>query len=522
MWNLTEGARGDPHVDLEMPEANLFIPENFSIIHEQKEKSDLRPKMIFSTENSELFFLPDIQFNLPKLLVLSNLFLSGKDIFNDPKSYLALTLFNSGLKEHLREFIYMAQMAKIDISLLPTKKGLKLKASGFNDKFQVFLRELSHRIADFGNAQGPLETFIASKFELLKLKRLEELENQLKLEPYNQYGIVMSEAITTGSFGHATLIEAIKSLNFEEYLAVHRRVLKRVYVETLISGNLAETDAVDIQKNLIETLRERELCQNLGMLEIQENRLVGLAPKTATIYELGLKNESETNNLVGVEFQMPQDPQFKYINTLLGDYLSSLYFEELRTNQQVGYVVFAVKSLRSQTPGFIFLIQSSRFLPNELAEKTYAFLLEQRSAIKDLTDKKFEEIREGKLAENRQDFNSLTAQAGFYFGEIDNHNYDFEKKAATKAALEKLKKEDLLEHFERLFFGEQRILEVHMSSAKDRERNSEQLEKRNFAGIGGFEEVGVEVFHCARMLKNANMLYKDASLKKEVYTGKSK
>lgn len=517
---VTLDAKGEIASDLGMPEPNLFIPEDFSILHGQKETSDLRPRMVYSTENSELFFLPDVQFNLPKLLIKANLFLAGDALFAEPKQYLSLTLFSSGLKEYLREFIYMAQMAKIDISLVPTKKGLKFKASGFNHKFQIFLRELSRRIADFALAEGAEADFIAAKFATLKLKRLEELENQLKLEPYNQYGMTMSEAVTTGSFGHDALIGAIKDLSLEEYLGVHREVLRRVYVETLISGNLTEKDAVDIQRNLIETLQEKRLSQSLALVDIRENRLVGLAAKSVTVFERALRNESDSNNLVGVEFQLPQDPRHKYVNMLLEDYLSSLYFEELRTNQQVGYVVFAVKSLRSQTPGFIFLIQSSRFLPSELAEKTYSFLAQQRSAIRELTDKKFEEIREGKLAENRQDFNSLGAQSGFYFGEIDNHNYDFEKKRVTLDALKSLTKKDLLEHFERLFFEEQRVLEVHMSCPKDRDRNREHLEKRQLAEDSGFGGLAVEVFQCPKKLKNANMLYRDASLKTRVYEAK--
>lgn len=486
-------------------------------MNDQVEKPYTKPTLALTTENSELFYLPDRQFGLPKLKVKANFFVPGSKLLATPEDYLSLSLFNMGLKEHLREFNYMAQMAKISMSLVPTKKGFKLRASGFNDKFAVFFVELSRRIAEFCHAEEPVLTAVKANFELLKLKRREDLENQLKQPPYTQYGMVLSETVTTGSFSHDKLLSALKNLSFDQYLLVHRSALRSLFVESLVGGNLTEADAIAIQRSLLDTLRANDLCNLLDLGAIRENRLVALVPGQLAVLNSPLQNEADANNVLGLEFQLAQGSGPREINMLLEDYLSSLFFEELRTQQQVGYVVFAVKSFRSQTPGFIFLLQSSKYLPSELAEKTFAFLTEQREAIKNLSEKKFSEIREGKLAETRQEFNSLTEQADYFFTEIDNHGYDFDKKQNRLSALEKLTREDLLAHFEKMFFGEQRVLEVHMSSSANCDRNRAHLASRILPEGSGFEGLSVKMFDSGMQLQREHMLYRDTSLKTDFY-----
>ena len=401
-----------------LPEKNTFIPQDFSILNAQDENNNEKPRLIHSSSNSELFFLPDKKFNLPKLKITMFIYLPGQKIFDSPKNYIIMTMFNYALKTYLKEFMYMANMADIKVHISAMGNGLKLTGSGYNDKFGNFLKELATRICLFCKAEGEVLDFFVKMFPLFKLKRFEELENQLKIAPYNQYGMLMSELIYTGYFDNPTLMEEVNKLSMEDYLEVHKTLLSKVYTETLICGNLTEKNAKEIELNFTDTLKNNKLFGNLSIDEIRENRLIAIKPNNIGVYEMELKNADEKNSVIGVEFQLEQDPSYEYLNKILEDFLSSLYFEDLRSEQQVGYVVFSLQCQRKNTSGFIFLIQSDKFLPSDLAEKTYEFLLKQRDNISKITDEKFNEIREGILAKFRQDFTSLGLQSNFYMEQI--------------------------------------------------------------------------------------------------------
>jgi secreted Zn-dependent insulinase-like peptidase len=265
-------------------------------------------------------------------------------------------------------------------------------------------------------------------------------------------------------------------------------------------------------------MKEKDLFKDMPISKIGENRLVALEPKTISAFQKTLKNPGEKNSLMALEFHMPQDKKNKHINKVLETYLSKLYFEELRTEKQVGYVVFAVGAFRKHTSGFIFLIQSDKFLPSELSEMTFEFLLKQRKEITELTDEQFNDIREGLLAPLRQEFNSLDSQSSFYFEEIQNHEYLFDKKKQGIEELNNLKKEDLVKYFEQMFFEEQRVLEMHLVSQDSVEKNNIHFEARRKGGETEFGALPITLYDCPSKFQSDHMLYRDTSLKKSIFT----
>lgn len=50
------------------------------------------------------------------------------------------------LMKYLNPFIYNAKMGKIHFSIQEERGGLEFKISGFSDKMQLFIKELSNKI----------------------------------------------------------------------------------------------------------------------------------------------------------------------------------------------------------------------------------------------------------------------------------------------------------------------------------------------------------------------------------------
>ena len=503
--------------DFALPRKNDFIPERFDIVNTKSQTQKVLPHLISLSGNSELFYFPDTKFDLPKVRMQMYIFLKPAATTGSPKTYLAFTMFRYILKMYLKEFLYTAEMAEIHLSFSNNLKGLKITISSYDHKLDQFVKQYANKLAHFCSLEEDVLAFIKQNFSTFKTKRKGELENFHKLNPYKQYNGIINKVVYSPVYSVKDLLPEIGCLSLEEYLAIHKQVLKEGYLETLIGGNLAKSTAKSIESNFLETLRNQGFLQNLKLKQIQENRLVQFPKNRIIRYQEILENKSEKNSLMSLEFQLPQDPSPKYINRVLEKYLSSPYYLSLRSEQQVGYIVFSFKTYRKDTPGFTFEIQSNKYSPCDLAERTFDFLISTRSQIKDLSDEKFEELKEGVLTPLRQDFSSLYSQSLFFFGEIEKHSYNFEKKRLEINEISKLEKADLVRHFERIFFEEQRILEVHLLSENLRELNQTQLDTRGDRRTDVFCGLESTLYTCPKALQKDQSLYKDTYLKREVY-----
>ena len=74
-------------------------------------------------------------------------------------------------------------------------------------------------------------------------------------------------------------------------------------------------------------------------------------------------------------------------------FLSEPFFDDLRTKQQLGYVVASLMRVHRDVITNIFLVQSSKMSAEGLVGAINKFLVKQRQEFKDMTDEDFETKR---------------------------------------------------------------------------------------------------------------------------------
>ena len=504
---------------MQLPEQNKFIPTDFTLIT-NSEKQTKYPELIRGDMKGELFFLEDRLFKLPKVQLDILIYLEGKKIFGSARNYLGITLFKYLLVVYLREFLYTAQIANINVNFLITTTGFRFKFSSYNDRLDLFVTELANKIGEFIKGGKEVENYLQKFYPLFKTKRTEELENQKKEEPYKQYQHLTSEVFYTNLFSTEVLLKELETISFEDYFAIHKSNFSKIYTETLINGNLNKSQALSIEKNFFGTLSEWIPIGELPINKIAENRVITLNKQSIKIYTQKLVNPKDQNNMMSMSFQLTQDKSLKYINSILEDFLSNEYFSEIREKQQLGYVVFAFPNSRKNVADFTFLIQSEKLKPSDLASKTYQFLDMIQPKMLSITDKKFEELREGVLAPYKQEFNSLGSQTNFFLNSIQNHSYDFDSKEKGIEILNSISKEDLVNHFQKIFFEDRKVIEFHLMNESNFKKNSEDLDKRinkTETGSHSFEDLPITVYDSASELQRDHMLFVDTSLKKKSF-----
>merc|ERR1712151_871786 len=123
--------------------------------------------------------------------------------------------------------------------------------------------------------------------------------------------------------------------------------------------------------------------------------------------------------------------------TLSGQILSQRFFDELRTKQQLGYIVSASAcSDRSGFVGLRFIVQSER-PPTEVMDRVRLWTESAWTHLQEgLTEVEFEEYRASLLAQLRERPKSLKEEFGRNWSEVASRNLSFSHRQIVAAHLE--------------------------------------------------------------------------------------
>jgi len=108
-------------------------------------------------------------------------------------------------------------------------------------------------------------------------------------------------------------------------------------------------------------------------------------------------------------------------------YLNEPFFNDLRTQQQLGYVVFSRSVETRGVLGAQFLVQSSGKSCEYIMEAVNKFLLAIRDKIKTISDEDFEVQKQAVLTLISEKDINLVKECTRNWGEIALHNYNFNR-----------------------------------------------------------------------------------------------
>ena len=424
-------------------------------------------------------------------------------------------IFEKLLNEYLREFMYQASEVQINSSLYRGRYGFCIHVSGFSDKFDVFFELLTSQILAFLRTNS-VEEFIKTNFDSVIDSKIDHLQNALRKKPYMQIWRLLYKLTFSTGVVYEELIGRLNSIQVEEYLRYHSSVFTHAIVEAIGLGNIGRTKTSEIVELFRKKFQEQDLLKPFPFSEIQQNRQITLHPNRVCVYHEPVGNPVEKNSSICVLFEAPRDPSTRTLNNLLKDYLHTEYFASIRTEKQVGYAVFARNLQINHENRFAFEVQSGEFLPSQISEMTFEFLDAQRKKIEEYTEKEFEQLKNGAIAGLKVEYKNLNSKANYLIGKMKDGSYDFEYKSQAIKILESLSKADFVNHFENVFFGNQRILEIHLVAQDNCKKNLELIERRQNKTESfcdhSFSELPIAVFDDFRKLVSHHALLSDQTL----------
>ena len=314
---------------------------------------------------------------------------------------------------------------------------------------------------------------------------LKGYKNTLKSEAYNRKSEFINLLINPKSSGIRPLIEETEKMTYEDFNEMRKSWLNKITTEWQIWGHISEQDSSDIVKQWEEILsNQKDEVSNL-------HDFVLLNKNTVNNYSIPHPDEKNLNSTAICYWQSDkQTEELKYyaLNSILFKLLSHVAYNTLRTQEQLGYVVFCNPSNIRKILGGSILVHSPKKEPEYLVHRINSFLETQRDHVGDLTDEDFEKFKESTIATAQVKDVNLLEESERAWDEVYDQFYMFDRQEKEIEAMREITKQELIEYFQSIFWKDCRRINIMVTCSNHndaveqdiKEINSKFYEENNF------------------------------------------
>ncbi|MBP8924533.1 MAG: insulinase family protein [Pseudomonadales bacterium] len=413
---------------LVLPKPNEFIPGRLAI----KPQGAIaeRPDAVVEQPDYRLWHLQDTHFVAPKASIYFRVL---ADTANASPRNAALTeLYTRLVEDQLNEFAYPATLAGLQYSIAPSNGGVSVRISGYDDKQVVLLEKILHALRE--------RQFDGARFEAIKTELMRGWGNSVRERPYVQLLDGLGESLVKRSWSDAELQAALAPADATALAGLIQEVFEHGALEVLVHGNF-----------------EREEAKHIGALVYTALRAGARSPaQPAPVEIVALAQGRQTREFT---IDHPDSALLFYLQggaasyaerariALSAQIVSAQFFNELRTEKQLGYVVFAQTYPLYRVPGLLLAVQSPGSGPVALAEEVTAFLQRQAQAAADLPQAEFERHRRALVDRLHESAKSLAEQSDRLWSDLSIGAYGFDDRARVAAEAERIGKQEWVDYF---------------------------------------------------------------------------
>jgi secreted Zn-dependent insulinase-like peptidase len=442
-----------------LPNKNIFIPTDAQLFENNKELSVPKKIALGANDsvntNSTLWVRQDVSINVPKV----NAFVRVQSplVASSPR-YAALNqLLIDMINDQLNENSYPASLAGLSYSLSPNSRGFDIGLQGYNNKMPVLLSMLSAQI------QQPILS--ADRFAQLKIELIRQLKNSQQQTPYKQLFGQLPVSLFTPYYSGKNIIAELESITQQELSLFASRWLKGAQIKGLVYGNVNSEAESLWASTLNEWMQKGDQAltpARVAKLPIANSRAVNSSGAKANsllalekrISQVSL-NVDHGDTAVGLYVQGTNDSLSDQANmVLLRQVLDSAFYSQLRTEQQLGYIVFLTSMTIKEVPGSFFVVQSPSASVVEIKQAVVTFLNQSEDLISDDLSGLKRSVST-KLLETPQ---TLSAKASRYWQNVLKSNDDFDYRERLVQQVNGISPQQLRAYYKKTLLNQDHLL----------------------------------------------------------------
>ncbi|MBI4082038.1 MAG: insulinase family protein [Candidatus Lambdaproteobacteria bacterium] len=334
------------------------------------------PVTLLEAAEAKIWYLPDWRIRQPKAAIVLNI--QSDQTYRTPRQAMLGQLYDAAMEEMLAEFGYPLRMAGLDYSIDAAASGLVLRLDGYSDRMLMLLQRLVERMQ--------LVEIEAGAFDSIKERIQRGLDNQRFDQPYEQARYYKRLLLDSPAFSVEALRRELADVTQAEVQAYARRLFRRIYVQGVVVGNLPKDEARAALRRALDTLGGSPLPPAERVAP--KVRLLSAADHVFT------HRLTVNNSLVQVHYQAgPSEPRLRGALLMIGRALGDAFYFNMRTRQQLGYIVYAGVAQNEKMLGLDFLVQSGAFPADEVLNRVEAYIPQFSSTFRELPEEEFEKLR---------------------------------------------------------------------------------------------------------------------------------
>ena len=357
---------------LALPEPNPFIASDLTLQGGQDEQ----PTALIETPTFTTWHMQDSRFNTPS--VEWRVSLQHPSASYSAEEAVLTRLLAGWLNDSLNESLYPAWIAGQSFSAYAHARGMTLSFSGWRDGQTPLIDQALEQLQQADISTGA--------FERVRYQLQREWRNAPQASLTGQASRALGEALLTPQWSTAELLEASQRLEKRHLENFRRRFLDDLYIDAMAVGNLNAEQAQE-QANLIRGALTPRLTRDdippLTPLEVSSESEI-LHPHSTREESLVLRY------LQGRDTSVEEQARL----SVLAQWLDTPFYQQLRTEEQLGYIVNAGYSPMLEAPGISLIVQSPDVDSSTIAERMDAFMEAAEARLNTLSN--------GELAAHRQ------------------------------------------------------------------------------------------------------------------------
>ncbi len=409
---------------LSLPEANPYVPQNLALKYPQKGDDPANPVVLVDQPGYRLWHFADNIYQVPK----AQLYMAIKTPRVSGLREAAMTdLYLRLVEETLNETSYEAALAGLRYGLNRRADGVGLLFSGFDDKLPLLV----------GSVVGGLlkPDMSGDLIERLRQELIRRWRNSAKDTPYLQLMREPGYLLDVNAWQPVRLAESLESFDADDFRQFVGDMYLGASMEMLASGNLDADNVKAMAANAASRIVSDKPVAWLerGITEVLPGEKIEV-PLSIEHRDAGILRYYQ-----GRGDSVEEAARFMFLRQLI----KAPFFHELRTQQQLGYVVAAVDQGLDRVPGFGLLVQSPVAPVSKLEVAIDQFLEGFSDVMKAMTEDDFERHRAAILTGLREKPKSLAEQSARYWGSIDLRDYDFSRREQLIAAVEQMSRTEM-------------------------------------------------------------------------------
>ena len=482
------------------PNANEFIPHVFDLCNYElngiKVNTYKYPKKIIDNINHIIWYKPDTQFLIPKCYLSGISYISNLNM-NVSLFIIYTQIYALLLDYELTQIEYMGELFQNSFELQITTNSIIVNVSGFSDIIYRYVSTIISIIKDI-NQRIP---YYVNKYKQRLINGIENLIRKntninykgTDIQSYAKLKQLLAIPYVDNQHKDKILkdiLNCFKSNNEcfinEMFVPFINGVFSRLKFEWLVQGNILPKHACDIVTHIESGLKATTTTTNvkLSINEIRKFRIVKLPHSVIYKHYFTSKDELNEDSCLLTYIQIANtnktnNIKLKALTLLIEQIFSEDFFDELRTQQQLGYQVSIETMNKFSVLGLAMFIQSEKYHPDYIYDRINTFFVDFDLSVSDnFTDEDFESYKSSVINELKERDLTLNEEFERNFEQIILREYQFNRKELLIQCLEnEITKEDVIMFFKEYIYDRVRRIDIGIVGIKCKNEPQQQQQQ---------------------------------------------